>query len=245
MKKINQRINKLILNTFLRDKYYTKRGSKYLNINLVNTRKMKRTGLRLAALVGLGALLYLGNPLGKTSDEVYQEVQRYRENMSNLVSLTSTTEAIASISDQKEDMPKKQVKRNKKNIKIFRWPLDYKPEISHSQNFGRRILEGRMKNHKGIDLSADIGTRVYAAADGKVVYTCDEEEQDCNGYGTNILIRHKDGVFASRYAHLSAIFVDKQEEVAKGQKIGLTGNTGNSTGPHLHYELIRKNKKID
>lgn len=86
--------------------------------------------------------------------------------------------------------------------------------------------------HSGIDLAAKTGTSVYAAAGGTV-----ELASWYYGYGNCIVINHGNGV-KTRYAHLSAYKVSVGATVSRGQLIALSGNTGNSTGPHLHFEVI-------
>lgn len=86
--------------------------------------------------------------------------------------------------------------------------------------------------HSGIDLAAKTGTSVYAAAGGTV-----ELASWYYGYGNCVVINHGNGV-KTRYAHLSAYKVSVGTTVSRGQLIALSGNTGNSTGPHLHFEVI-------
>ena len=86
--------------------------------------------------------------------------------------------------------------------------------------------------HSGIDLAAKTGTSVYAVAGGTV-----ELASWYYGYGNCIVINHGNGV-KTRYAHLSAYKVSVGATVSRGQLIALSGNTGNSTGPHLHFEVI-------
>lgn len=96
--------------------------------------------------------------------------------------------------------------------------------------FGMRW--GRL--HAGIDIGVPIGTPVKAADGGKVIFAGNK-----SGYGLVVIINHG-GNLESRYAHNSKLLVKKGDRVYKGQKIALSGNTGRSTGPHLHFE-IRKN----
>lgn len=105
-----------------------------------------------------------------------------------------------------------------------------------SANFGYRqhpILQ-RQDFHPGVDLSADMGTPVYAPANGVVQLA---RYNAGNGYGYLVVLEHNFG-FKTRFAHLSRKDVVKEGEfVKKGQLIGYSGNTGLSTGPHLHYEV--------
>jgi len=102
-----------------------------------------------------------------------------------------------------------------------------------SAKFGYRIhpITHRREFHKGIDLAADVGTPVYATADGIVEFAGRR-----TGYGKTIMIQHNYG-FETLYAHLKKIKVRVGDFVKKGQLIGFSGNTGLSNGPHLHYEI--------
>ena len=99
--------------------------------------------------------------------------------------------------------------------------------------FGYRThpLHGGSRMHSGVDLAAPAGTPVQATADGIVTAAGWR-----GGYGILVSLRHGGGV-QTRYAHLSAIAVREGTAVKAGQVIGYVGSTGNSTGPHLHYEL--------
>lgn len=89
--------------------------------------------------------------------------------------------------------------------------------------------------HNGVDFGAPIGTSVYAAMDGIVTLTRSDGGWN-GGYGNYIVIKHTNGV-QTLYAHLDSISVNKGESVERGQSIGKSGNTGRSTGPHLHFEV--------
>lgn len=101
--------------------------------------------------------------------------------------------------------------------------------------FGWRIhpIKKTKRFHKGIDFRAKIGTEVYATASGIVEYS---GYQGKNGFGNLLVIAHNYG-FKSYYAHLSKIYFKMGDIVSRGQEIALSGNTGLSSGPHLHYEI--------
>lgn len=99
------------------------------------------------------------------------------------------------------------------------------------------------KFHKGIDLGAKIDTPIVASSDGVVRVSTDLLENRKN-YGTLIIIDHADG-FHSVYAHLNSRKVAVGEHVEAGQLIGFVGETGRTTGPHLHLELLKDNKHVD
>ncbi|MDE6196409.1 MAG: M23 family metallopeptidase [Muribaculaceae bacterium] len=102
-----------------------------------------------------------------------------------------------------------------------------------ASGYGTRVdpIYGTAKFHEGMDFSAPPGTPVYATADGTVL------SADWNsGYGNLIEINHGYN-YVTRYAHLSKMIATKGQKVKRGDLIGLVGNTGKSTGPHLHYEV--------
>jgi murein DD-endopeptidase MepM/ murein hydrolase activator NlpD len=100
--------------------------------------------------------------------------------------------------------------------------------------------------HTGIDIEAPIGTPVVAAADGVValVATSTDGHGHLVGYGNYVVVAHAHGYF-TLYGHLSATLVTAGQVVQQGQLIGLVGSTGNSTGPHLHFEIRRDGEFLD
>ncbi len=95
------------------------------------------------------------------------------------------------------------------------------------------------KFHYGIDFTADEGTEVYATGDGKV-----EDARKSQTYGNVITLSHGHGI-KTLYAHLSEFKVKRGQKVKRGEVIGYVGNTGLSAGPHLHYEVMLKGKKVN
>jgi murein DD-endopeptidase MepM/ murein hydrolase activator NlpD len=121
-------------------------------------------------------------------------------------------------------------------------PISNKDLNRLASGFGIRlhpILKVR-KMHTGIDFTAPKGTKVYATGDGVVKSVTTE----FSGYGKFIEIDHGFG-FVTRYAHLNAFNVKAGQKVKRGDIIGVVGNTGSSTAPHLHYEILREGKYIN
>ena len=118
---------------------------------------------------------------------------------------------------------------NSYNIAVGRVPfsLPLRDAFRYTSGFGGRW--GRM--HEGVDMAGPIGTPVYSTADGVVIYAGWE-----NGYGRLIRIQHEFGI-ETRYGHLNEIDVAVGQRVSRGDHIGDMGNSGRSTGPHLHYEI--------
>jgi LysM repeat protein len=104
---------------------------------------------------------------------------------------------------------------------------------------GHRITQYYSWSHHAVDIANKIGTPIYAADAGTVIYA-----GWGTGYGNEIVIDHGGGK-QTRYAHASRLFVDKGDTVKKGQTIAAMGSTGNSTGPHLHFEVIINNVKYN
>jgi murein DD-endopeptidase MepM/ murein hydrolase activator NlpD len=101
--------------------------------------------------------------------------------------------------------------------------------------FGMRW--GRM--HEGIDIAASSGTPIRAAAAGTVIHA-----GWLGGYGNLVVLDHGDGL-ATAYAHASAILVGVGQQVAQGETVSLVGSTGNSSGPHLHFEVRVNGAAVD
>ncbi|MFN3813876.1 MAG: M23 family metallopeptidase [Aquificaceae bacterium] len=102
-----------------------------------------------------------------------------------------------------------------------------------TSDYGWRRIGKFKEFHPGIDISAPYGTPVSVASDGRVIYA-----GRVGGYGQTVIVYHGYG-FVTLYGHLSQILVNRGEEVVKGQIIGKVGMTGRTTGPHLHYEVIK------
>ena len=129
------------------------------------------------------------------------------------------------------------------------WPI---PNAVVSQGFGPTsfVFEagyaGYAHFHTGIDLAVPLGTPVFAAADGVVVQAgpMTDGSGDLVGYGNYVIVGHADGL-RTLYAHLMTWAVEPKETVKRGQLIGLVGSTGNSTGPHTHFEVRVDNTPVD
>lgn len=117
-------------------------------------------------------------------------------------------------------------------------PVVGTPRITSSYNLNRiHPITGQNKPHYGIDYAVGVGTMVYTPANGRVVRVWHET----GGCGYGVKIKHDDGTYAV-YCHLSEeIFVNQGDNVSAGCAIAKSGNSGASTGPHLHYGLKNKN----
>lgn len=109
-----------------------------------------------------------------------------------------------------------------------------------TSKFGMRMhpITHKLSHHDGVDIALKEGTPIKASLGGKVVFSGEQR-----GYGNVIIV--KNGEYEMVYAHCSKLLFNKGENIKKGEKIALSGNTGHSTGPHLHFEVRYKGKPID
>lgn len=127
-------------------------------------------------------------------------------------------------------------------MKTWIWPID-RERCRLSSRYGVRVhpITGETHNHNGIDLAAPLGTPVRAVADGAVAKV---NRSPLDAAGLYVIVRHPDGR-ASSYCHLSEIAVAEGEPVEQGCRLGAVGNTGQSTGPHLHFVARVAGRTVD
>ncbi|MCV9387673.1 M23 family metallopeptidase [Reichenbachiella ulvae] len=133
-------------------------------------------------------------------------------------------------------------------IFIFNTSVADKPSMHPINNeavvtssFGMRFdpISKKKKHHQGIDFRSELGTPIKASGDGEIIFA----ESD-GRYGNKIIIKH-DEEYQSTYSHLDEIKVSAGDLIKKGDIIGTVGMTGASTGPHLHYEVLKNGKPVD
>ena len=125
---------------------------------------------------------------------------------------------------------------NVKNTTTFIKPI----EGIISSKYGQRdTATGRVpKNHTGTDIAANLGTKIKSATDGEVVLASEEGD-----YGKHLKIQI--GEVSIIYAHCNNLYVKQGDKVTQGQEIAEVGSTGNSTGPHLHFEIRISERTVD
>jgi len=121
---------------------------------------------------------------------------------------------------------------------LLSWPLS---NVILTQRFGKTVDSGRLYasgTHNGIDMGTPVGTKIMSAAGGTVIGIGNTDAfPGCYSYGKWVLVEHPSGL-STLYAHMSSISVSSGQAVTRGQTLGLSGNTGYSTGPHLHMTLF-------
>ncbi len=116
----------------------------------------------------------------------------------------------------------------------FLWPVPASKKVTslYGPRWGR--------NHNGVDIAAPRGTHILSIDDGVVIYS----GRGLRGFGNLIVLKHREGIY-SIYAHNSKNYVNKGEQVSRGEVIGKVGSSGKATGPHLHFEIRRKDEALD
>ena len=185
-------------------------------------------------LSGIGKSSKYGYLDGYTNAELLKSTSEKLDNLEKRISNQSLSfRELLNLAKQKEKMlssiPAIQPVRNKELKKM-------------ASGYGYRIdpIYKTRKMHTGMDFTADIGTEVYVTGDGFV----EAIEVNGWGYGNCVVVNHSFG-FKTRYAHLSAFKVKKGQVLKRGAIVGLVGTSGKSTGPHLHYEVEKNNRKIN
>lgn len=150
----------------------------------------------------------------------------------------NTNEIIEENDEEKVDTKKSQSELDIEYIKEnYSFILPVTGTVT-SRYGAREETEVVSANHGGIDIGANTGTPIYAAMDGTVTVSSEEGE-----YGKHIDIEN--GEVLTRYAHCSKLLVKEGQKVKQGDKIAEVGSTGNSTGPHLHFEIRRENRTVN
>lgn len=155
-------------------------------------------------------------------DEEIEQANNFEETKQEEKIEENTKEPIQVISQEEQDI------QNVKNTSTFIKPIEGKITSA----FGRReAATGRVpKNHTGTDIAANMGTKIRSSTDGEVVLASEEGD-----YGKHLKIQI--GEVSIVYAHCNALYVKQGDKVYQGQEIAEVGSTGNSTGPHLHFEI--------
>jgi murein DD-endopeptidase MepM/ murein hydrolase activator NlpD len=170
----------------------------------------------------------IGGPLFKMKD------------LSEYEKFNSLNEYVNLLSQSNKDLAEKYETWKAEMQWLLTKPIAYpiKESFQLSSGFGLRFdpFEKVRSFHSGLDFSAPVGTSIYSTATGVVKKT-----EWFGPYGNTIEIDHGNGLM-TRYGHVSKILVKKGEEVQQGQLIAQVGNTGRSTGPHLHYEILKNNQ---
>lgn len=250
-------------------------GSKHYTVNQIVKKIALYFALGILALflVAASIILFLDNQVNdlndhigelkaQSEDEEYRYAQLRKENRELYKEISRKSEALESMEDKIDDIEMRIGLKPVPDLDVETridiaaldtanrmlilqmlpngYPVEYKGTTG---KFGWRKhpILGKREFHAGIDLKAALNTPVVAPADGIVEYA---GEHEASGYGTLLILSHNYG-FKTYYGHLNALKVKIGDSVRKGDVIALTGNTGLSNGPHLHYEVRYLQMKLD
>jgi murein DD-endopeptidase MepM/ murein hydrolase activator NlpD len=176
----------------------------------------------------------IGGESRKVTEQNMRElVAATQTNYNQLVSELDTS--LSNISSLEQTL---QYQEHLRRVTPSIWPTTSRLITS---GYGVRMdpFTGQPAFHSGLDIAGKQGDPVFATADGTVTFAGYDAT-----HGNHLLIDHSNGI-VTHYMHLSKILVKNREEVSKGEKIGLMGTTGRSTGPHVHYEVLKNNRTVD
>ncbi|NOV00354.1 M23 family metallopeptidase [Paenibacillus planticolens] len=201
---------------------------------MTQSEEPNRTSKKLSAFNETGHSSDVGgNEVPVTSQDVTQLVSSTKQGLSTLVG--DINALLVNLSKSEARLQEAEYLRS---ITPTLWPV-----MTHSLTSGFGIRKdpftGKPSMHTGLDLDGELNDAVYATASGKVI-----EASFDNDYGNRIIINHSRGI-QTGYMHLNKMLVKRGDSVTKGQKIGLLGSTGRSTGSHLHYEVQKNRVPID
>lgn len=199
------------------------------------------TQLENAVTVSVKPLDDVFRSVGMNPDEVLRTIRRgYSGQGGPLTPMSYSTRGDAALSEG--EVKARQIMVTLDQMNTYRIAMEKLPlampvtaNFRYTSGFGRRW--GRM--HEGIDMAGPVGTPIYTTGDGVVTFA-----GRMGAYGNLIKIRHELGT-ETRYAHLNRINVKVGQRVSAGERIGDMGNTGRSTGPHLHYEVRVNGRAVD
>lgn len=174
-----------------------------------------------------------------------QEIEVTTTTTESVYSVTLTNRSLTGICQNRMNTQQKALfsayNETKGNLQMFESPTDINWYYRVSSYYGYRIhpITGANALHNGVDISLAEGTPVAAGLTGKVTTSTYNDS-----YGNYVVIEDQDG-YEIRYAHLSSRSVSTGQQIEKGEEIGKVGSTGNSTGPHLHLELLHNGERLN
>lgn len=143
------------------------------------------------------------------------------------------------VTPQKEEVIKESLYEKEKRAIPSSNPIQINYRLSSKFGYRKHPIHGVRKFHGGLDMACPTGTPINAPADGVIDFA-----GWVKGYGNFIRVKHKNG-YVTAYGHLSSINVKRGQNITQKQIIGKVGTTGGSTGPHLHYEIVKNGKKVN
>lgn len=183
---------------------------------------------------GFGGINRYEHPESMENGELLAETSRRLDVLTKQMYIQSKSfDDVVALAERKEDMLA--------SIPAIQ-PVSNKDLTRLASGYGYRIhpIFKTRRMHWGMDFTAPTGSEIYATGDGKVV----EVTKSRKGYGNHVVIDHGFG-YKTLYAHMSEFSVRRGQKIKRGDVLGYVGNTGTSTAPHLHYEVLKNGRKIN
>ena len=173
----------------------------------------------------------------------FEEIQNNEENIGGAEDLPATQEQnVENLEATETEQQTTELSQMEQDANYIKSTINFiKPvQGTISSMFGLRnpTTASVPKNHTGTDIAAQTGTKIISATDGKVIYKSSKGD-----YGKHIKIQINDVIIL--YAHCNKIYVNEGETIKQGQEIAEVGSTGNTTGPHLHFEIRYQDRYVD
>jgi murein DD-endopeptidase MepM/ murein hydrolase activator NlpD len=228
--------------------YVVKKGESLFSIakrfNISIDAILSVNNMRDASILRIGTVLKIPNMNGiyysvRKGDSLSSITTRYRVDMNKLVDVNELESSVIYVG-QKLFIPGAALsewERAEALGTLFKYPV--RGRLTSRMGFRIDPFTKRRAYHAGIDIANRIGTPVHASQSGKVIFSGYKSH-----YGKTVILSHQQG-YSTVYGHLDKILVKKGQVVRQGDKIGTVGNTGRSTGPHLHFEIHRYRRIID
>lgn len=185
-------------------------------------------------------IINLFNSQNKEQEEKQEEQKQEETNLNEAIG--GAIETTENNNEQNETTQNQELSQEEQDINNIKNTTSFiKPiEGTISSSFGRReeATGSVPKNHTGTDIAANLGTKIKSSTDGEVVLASEEGD-----YGKHLKIQI--GEVSIIYAHCNNLYVKQGDKVVQGQEIAEVGSTGNSTGPHLHFEIRISERTVD
>ena len=193
-----------------------------------------------AIVLSIGAYGHSQVTIIDRHNEMVNEIQNEFQAFINEIKAYSFQEGIGPTTLSSKDMDNSVINRGMTHINVpDRYPIENSPEISSPYGYRKDPFTNRRAFHHGVDIAVPSNTDVLSSASGTIIKTAYDR------VGGNYIIIDHNNKYKTYYGHLSRILLKKGELVKKGQVIGKSGNTGRSTGPHIHYQVYSDGKSLN
>lgn len=209
-----------------------------ISVNGIRQSRLLQVGqyLKIPSIPGI---LYTVKSDGETPETIAKKFEVSAEKCAHVNSLEQTFALNAGVTLFVPDAELDWVTLQEINGDLFRRPLRGRYWLSSYYGWRKSPFTGARSFHSGIDMAAPTGTMIYAALAGRVTSVGYNEV-----YGNYVIITHHSG-YRTLYAHMSAVLVVRGQNVDSNTRIGRVGNTGMSTGPHLHFTVFKWNSTVN